>query len=221
VLTGQWFRSDTGTPWFFDAGAVALDFAHLGGFGALDAAGGASGLGPESGSATSPGGTPWDGLLVPADLDHWLGERFEGLTGGASERELVDARALRDVLARLAVAAADGDAPGADDVDTLNLFAALPDVPPALAGGRRRAGAARVRTAQALASVARDGVRVLDSVGFAAGEGARLRRCQNPACGLVFLDESRAASRRWCSMQRCGNRAKVRAHRARRGEAPA
>ena len=27
--------------------------------------------------------------------------------------------------------------------------------------------------------------------------------------------EWRARSRRWCSMQRCGNRAKVRAHRAR------
>jgi predicted RNA-binding Zn ribbon-like protein len=31
----------------------------------------------------------------------------------------------------------------------------------------------------------------------------------------VFYDESRAGSRRWCSMQRCGNRAKVRAHRQR------
>jgi predicted RNA-binding Zn ribbon-like protein len=31
----------------------------------------------------------------------------------------------------------------------------------------------------------------------------------------VFRDESRTANRRWCSMQRCGNRAKVRAHRAR------
>ena len=216
-MTGQWFRSDTGTRWFFDAGSIALDFAHLGGFGALDAAspaGGASGLGPESGFATPPGGTPWDGLLVPADLDHWLGERFAGLGQGASERELLDARSLRDALARLAVAAVDGHAPDADAVDTLNLFAALPDVPPALPGGRRRAGAARLRTAQALASVARDGVATFTASGFDAGEGSRLRRCQNEACGLVFVDDSRAGSRRWCSMQRCGNRAKVRAWRA-------
>lgn len=217
-MTGQWFRSDTGTRWFFDAGSTALDFAHLGGFGALDAAspsGGASGLGPESGFATPPGGTPWDGLLVPADLDHWLGERFEGIAQGASDRELVDARSLRDVLARLAVAAVDGRSPDGDDVDTLNLFAALPDVPPALPGGRRRAGAARLRLAQALASVARDGVALFTATGFEAGDESRLRRCQNPACGLVFVDDSRAGSRRWCSMQRCGNRAKVRAHRQR------
>jgi len=31
----------------------------------------------------------------------------------------------------------------------------------------------------------------------------------------VFHDESRTATRRWCSMSRCGNRAKVRAFRAR------
>jgi predicted RNA-binding Zn ribbon-like protein len=31
----------------------------------------------------------------------------------------------------------------------------------------------------------------------------------------VFFDESRSNNRRWCSMQRCGNRSKVRAHRER------
>jgi predicted RNA-binding Zn ribbon-like protein len=33
---------------------------------------------------------------------------------------------------------------------------------------------------------------------------------------MIYRDESRTGTRRWCSMQRCGNRAKVRAHRARR-----
>jgi predicted RNA-binding Zn ribbon-like protein len=32
---------------------------------------------------------------------------------------------------------------------------------------------------------------------------------------MVFHDESRTNNRRWCSMERCGNRAKVRAHRER------
>ncbi|WFR67367.1 CGNR zinc finger domain-containing protein [Curtobacterium flaccumfaciens] len=35
----------------------------------------------------------------------------------------------------------------------------------------------------------------------------------------MFYDSSRGGTRRWCSMQRCGNRAKVRAHRARRATA--
>ena len=33
-------------------------------------------------------------------------------------------------------------------------------------------------------------------------------------CGWLFLDTSRNQSRRWCSMESCGNRAKVRRHRS-------
>lgn len=40
----------------------------------------------------------------------------------------------------------------------------------------------------------------------------RLRACANPKCRWLFLDDSKAGSRRWCSMSSCGNRAKVRRH---------
>lgn len=39
-----------------------------------------------------------------------------------------------------------------------------------------------------------------------------IRRCAGPDCILYFLDHTRNHSRRWCSMEVCGNRAKVRAH---------
>jgi predicted RNA-binding Zn ribbon-like protein len=39
---------------------------------------------------------------------------------------------------------------------------------------------------------------------------ARLRECSGRDCSRLFLDHSRNASRRWCSMEGCGNRAKVR-----------
>lgn len=39
-----------------------------------------------------------------------------------------------------------------------------------------------------------------------------LRSCANPQCRWLFLDDSKGASRRWCSMSSCGNRAKVRRH---------
>ncbi len=39
-----------------------------------------------------------------------------------------------------------------------------------------------------------------------------VRRCQNEACTLFFLDVTKNHTRRWCSMQSCGNRAKVAAH---------
>ena len=38
----------------------------------------------------------------------------------------------------------------------------------------------------------------------------RLRECADPECGWLFLDFSRNHSRRWCSMESCGNRAKAR-----------
>jgi predicted RNA-binding Zn ribbon-like protein len=42
----------------------------------------------------------------------------------------------------------------------------------------------------------------------------RVRRCQN--CVLHFHDTSKKGTRRWCSMQLCGNRLKVAAYAARR-----
>jgi predicted RNA-binding Zn ribbon-like protein len=43
-----------------------------------------------------------------------------------------------------------------------------------------------------------------------------IRSCKGSACTLVFLDRTKAHTRRWCSMAICGNRAKAAAHRARR-----
>jgi predicted RNA-binding Zn ribbon-like protein len=53
------------------------------------------------------------------------------------------------------------------------------------------------------------------------GSWSRFRRCSNPACRSVFWDRSKNHSGRWCSMQACGNQAKVRAYRRReRAAAP-
>ncbi len=40
----------------------------------------------------------------------------------------------------------------------------------------------------------------------------RVRHCANDRCLWIFLDESKNRSRRWCSMQSCGNRAKAHRH---------
>ncbi|CAN5301870.1 CGNR zinc finger domain-containing protein [soil metagenome] len=191
MSTGQWITSSDGTRWFFEAGAESLDFAYTGDWG-----------------MNNPS---WERLRSTADLGHWLGERFERIDSNeVTERDLMDAVGLRQAIARLATAVADHLPTSADDVDTLNLFAATPDVPPALAGGHRQAGAGRVRIGQALSTLARDAVEILGESG-----DERLRRCHAQDCRMVFHDESRTNNRRWCSMQRCGNRAKVRAHRER------
>jgi predicted RNA-binding Zn ribbon-like protein len=40
----------------------------------------------------------------------------------------------------------------------------------------------------------------------------KVRLCGAPDCDWLFLDHSRNASRRWCDMTTCGNRAKARRH---------
>lgn len=48
------------------------------------------------------------------------------------------------------------------------------------------------------------------------GDQRRLRECAADDCGWLFYDTSRNQSRRWCSMQSCGNRAKVQQFRERK-----
>ncbi|MET9378947.1 CGNR zinc finger domain-containing protein [Streptomyces sp. NPDC002992] len=43
----------------------------------------------------------------------------------------------------------------------------------------------------------------------------RIRTCAHEACILHFFDTSRNGTRRWCSMTKCGNRAKASRHYAR------
>ncbi|GIU98489.1 MAG: hypothetical protein KatS3mg014_0105 [Actinomycetota bacterium] len=47
------------------------------------------------------------------------------------------------------------------------------------------------------------------------GSFAHLKLCADPTCGAVFYDRSKNRSGRWCRMEVCGNRAKVRAWRER------
>jgi predicted RNA-binding Zn ribbon-like protein len=195
IPVGQWFTSAEGIRWWFDSGSFALDFAYTG----------------------PVGGTPeWERLHAPDDLTSWLRERFPVAVGAARSRDLFDAIALRDAIGRMAHAAAHGEPMRSADVDLVNLYAATPDIPPALAGGSRQAGRSVQTVGQALSTIARDAVDLFDSA-----NAERIRECSGVDCAIVYLDTSRAATRRWCSMQRCGNRAKVRAHRARKAVQPA
>jgi len=187
TTTGQYFRASDGHRWFFDSGATSLDFAYTGAMG---------------------GNPAWEQLHSANDLAAWLDARFPGTD--TTDRDLVDAVALRAALANLLTAIGHGREPAPADIDVINLFAATPDIPPALAGGTRQAGRTRARAGQALSAMAREAVAL-----FGAESRERIRACAADDCGLIFFDESRSNNRRWCSMQRCGNRAKVRAHRAR------
>jgi predicted RNA-binding Zn ribbon-like protein len=188
--TGQWFVSGDGHRWWFDSGALALDFAYTGGMG--------------------DGRPEWERLHRADDLARWLDERFEEVDGSVTDGDLRDALHLRSAIAASATRASRGEGPTGEDVDVINLYAATPDIPPSLGGGTRQAGRSRARAGQALSEMARQAVQLLSPENL-----DRIRECSADDCGIVFYDESRSNNRRWCSMQRCGNRAKVRAHRLR------
>ncbi|MET0716578.1 MAG: CGNR zinc finger domain-containing protein [Mycetocola sp.] len=187
--TGQWLTSLEGTRWWFDSGSLALDFVYTGPLGATDAA-------------------QRELLGSPADLTDWLADKLPSTAAG--DRDLADALTLRGAIGRLALAASAGSAGDSRDVDLLNLYAATPDIPPRLAGGALQAGRTEPRAAQALSTIARDAVALLSGT-----TSGTIRECDADDCDIIYLDTSRGRNRRWCSMQRCGNRHKVRAHRAR------
>jgi predicted RNA-binding Zn ribbon-like protein len=74
-----------------------------------------------------------------------------------------------------------------------------------------RRSEARSPVRAALSAVAEDAIEVFS------GERRQLTRCDDPQCSALLLSRSRGPRRRWCSMETCGNRAKVAAYRARRG----
>lgn len=49
----------------------------------------------------------------------------------------------------------------------------------------------------------------------------RIRECRGENCGWLFVDATKNASRKWCSMDLCGNRDKMRRYRARKRDARA
>lgn len=53
------------------------------------------------------------------------------------------------------------------------------------------------------------------------GSFRRLKACRADTCHWAYYDGSRNGTRRWCSMDVCGNRTKVRAFRSRRAAADA
>jgi predicted RNA-binding Zn ribbon-like protein len=193
LATGRLLRDPAGGSFWFDAGAVCLDFAHTGGEGQY---------------------AKFESLLEPADLGEWLAEPpLEAvMTAPLTAGDLSAAKVLRQAIWDVAHArAADRPLP-AEAVATINRAAAAPPLVPELtAEGTTATWVPPVRATQALSTLARELIELLS--GPLAG---RIRECASETCPMVFVDSSRPGARRWCSMERCGNRHKLRALRARR-----
>lgn len=187
----------------FDGGHLALDFLN---------------------TAASPDGERDDHLGAPATFLDWMHAaglaeppELASLRASPPETRLLQAHAmrLRSAVADIVHALVSGTAVPPMAVMEVNRI--LPERAESLRLASGADGYHLVSSPSAdralglLVPVAEAAARLLVD-----GDPSRVRRCDAPGCALWFLDASRNGRRRWCSMARCGNRAKVAAHYRRR-----
>ncbi len=181
-----------GVSFRFDPGALCLEFLVSGGVGVY---------------------AHYETLHEPADLARWAAVSRLGLEEvDTTADELIRAKALRTALWGLAGDHVHGRTPRQADVDAVNRAATAPPLTPVMTAYGPRSWAAPATGGQVVSTVARDAIEL-----FTGPYADRVRECAGDNCALIFVDTSRPGSRRWCSMDRCGNRHKVRAHRSREG----
>ncbi len=191
-------------------GELALDFANT-----------------ESGRGHS---SHQDHLQQPTDVADWLEHakavgppeaawlRAEAAADGDVGQALLSrARALRGDIHAIATAIARKRPPEPTAMARLNAFhgACLS------CGVLHPAGSAfhwawdiKARPIEAaLAPVTMSAIAILTGLDL-----ARVKECGGEHCGWIFYDRSKNNTRHWCEMEICGNRAKQRRLRARRGQ---
>lgn len=142
------------------------------------------------------GGAPFDMLETPGALQDWLAEHDFPLDAPEPEIKphLIEAReAIRAVVAKTEGAEAKLNAVLAHGVRRPRLLEGAPTLTDEIDDPARLPG---WRAAVALLDL-------LES------RPDRIRKCANPNCILWYLDTTRNGSRRWHSMETCGNRAKA------------
>jgi predicted RNA-binding Zn ribbon-like protein len=181
---------------------------------------------------------PVDSLIGYPEFVNWAKDK--GLIGGeeaarllkegrarpnAAAAALNDAKLLRESIYRILVCLAKRKAPAHSDVTRLNgeLEESLSRIRVLVSGGgptiRWSGEVGDLRSITWL--VAKSALDLLTS-----DELGLLKECANEeeGCGWLFLDRTKNRSRRWCSMDSCGNRAKARRHyergKAASGHAP-
>jgi predicted RNA-binding Zn ribbon-like protein len=128
-----------------------------------------------------------------------------------TEAKVNSARELREAVYGLVRCVIDRQPPRERDAAVVNKVAHDADLVPQLRAGTDGLTAAwhgPVAVAAALSTIARDAIDLLSGP-----LADRVKECENPGCTLVFLDDSQARRRRWCSMERCGNLAKIARYR--------
>jgi predicted RNA-binding Zn ribbon-like protein len=118
---------------------------------------------------------------------------------------------LRDALDRVLLARAADRSPDGDDLVIIDAeYARTAAFAHLAATSRGFAWELKPDLQAALRPVVHSAIELMTSPRL-----ERLRRCGGDTCYWLFIDETKNCSRRWCEMAICGNRHKVRRHRAR------
>ncbi|MGW0471362.1 CGNR zinc finger domain-containing protein [Streptomyces coeruleorubidus] len=126
---------------------------------------------------------------------------------GITREDVEDVRALRESL-RVVLLAHAGHPPHREVIPLGDLLAGAPLV----VSVDRRDGSATLAPADEGPLVSRVAAAVAEAL--VAGTWARLKACEATDCLWAYYDRSPAGRGRWCSMQVCGARAKMRRYRA-------
>jgi len=147
------------------------------------------------------------GLLTEGEAESLL--KAADLRPQESAKALERAIALRETIYRIFSAFSQGHSPSETDLATFN--ASLSDA---------QSRSIIVRTQNGFTWGFPDTVDPLERVFWhvvhdaadllTSDDLSRVRECGGEKCGWLFFDQSRNHSRRWCSMEDCGNTAKAR-----------
>jgi predicted RNA-binding Zn ribbon-like protein len=168
----------------FQTGRMCLDLTHTGGEGEA---------------------ARWEILHEPADAARFLGIITDTEPPVVKAADMTAVRDLRRALSGLARSKAVGASQPSGVVGVIN--AAATEAP--LVAQLEENSSSRLmpgNVTQALSTIARDAVDL-----FSSPLADRIRICAADDCGLLYVDTSRPGTRRWCSMDWCGDRAKKRA----------
>jgi predicted RNA-binding Zn ribbon-like protein len=184
IVRGEWAR------FIFVSGRLSIDFTQTGG--------------------ETEKRAYWERFHQPSDLADWFSESpLQVREVQVSPREFEAALALREAIWRAAQAIRQNKTPLADDIEIINRAASAPDLPPQLApDDLKQVWHSPATATGALSTIARDAIDL-----FSGELRSRIRECENPECGLMFVDASYPGKRRWCLMKRCGNMAKTTRYR--------
>ena len=155
--------------------------------------------------------SPTELLITPRDLRRWTSSHGLKTSDQFRDQDLARFRELRESIFESFSRAVDGRPPSESQRNVINENAASSPNIPVLASNHsvtlKHDGSG---VDAALSTIARDAIELL------ALRDGRLRRCEGPACALIFYDESRPGTRRWCDTSRCGNRVNTHSYRQRR-----